>query len=74
MEDELKDLVEKRVFLTPDTVSCTIPAAVFAGARGAMITITAFGRDTARTREGIECRVLVRSSASVPVIRETDPR
>jgi hypothetical protein len=67
-DEELKSLLARGVLLK--TTSCTIPAGVFAGAKGAMITVTAFGRDLIQDRNGIETRVIVRSAASVAVMAQ----
>lgn len=66
--DEMKTLLEKGIVLSDKTTSCTIPAGVFSGARGAMISITAFGRDLTQDKNGIQTRVMVRSTANIAVM------
>lgn len=64
--DELKSLLERGVLLK--STSCTVPAGIFAGSTGAMISVTAFGPDVIQERNGVETRVIVRSSASIAVM------
>lgn len=66
--EELKSLLDKGVLLPPKATSCTIPGGIFAGATGAMISVTAFGHDKIQDANGIETRVLVRSSANVALM------
>ncbi len=40
---EVRALVEKGVYLTPDTTSCNIPAGIFEGCDNVMIQMTAYG-------------------------------
>ena len=65
--DEVAGYVDKKVLLAPYTVTCTIPAGVFRGSKSVFVNVTAFGPDKAQTRDGIETRVIVRSTAGIPV-------
>ena len=64
---EIKKLIEDKVLLPPEAVTCTIPARVFLGSRSVFVNITAFGVDKVQSSDGIQTRVIVRSTAGVPV-------
>ncbi len=67
-ENDVKKLIEKGVMLPPATTNCTIPAGIFKGANSAVLTITAFGKDKVQEKDGITTHVLVRSTATVPLL------
>jgi len=64
---EIASCVEKKVLLAPHTVTCTIPAAVFKGSKSVFVNVTAFGPDKVQVADGVETRVIVRSTAGIPV-------
>ncbi len=64
---EIEGYVENKVLLAPYTVTCTIPAGAFKGSKSVFVNVTAFGPDKVQTTDGIETRVVVRSTASIPV-------
>ncbi|MGC8862724.1 MAG: hypothetical protein ACP5R5_08105 [Armatimonadota bacterium] len=64
---EIARLIENKTLLPADAHSCTIPARVFLGSKSVFVTVTAFGPDKVQTADGIETRVIVRSTAGVPV-------
>lgn len=63
--EELKSLLDKKVLLPPESTTVTIPAGVFSGATGAMISVTAFGPDLIQDKGAFETRVIVRSMANI---------
>ena len=64
---EMDKLVKDGVLLPGTARSCTIPAKVFSGATGAMMIVTAFGRDVIQNKDDIETEVIVRSTATIPL-------
>ncbi len=67
-DEELGALLGKGVLLPATATSCTIPGGAFSGSLGAMISVTAFGRDKIQEKNGIETRVVVRSNATVALM------
>ena len=65
--DDIKLLTEDKALIPPEVTSCTIPAGVFKGCDGAVLTITAIGKDKVLLRGGFETRIIVRSTLSVPL-------
>ena len=55
--DEMNKLIKDNILLPGSATSCTIPEKVFAGAKGAMVIVTAFGRDVVQDKDGIETDV-----------------
>ncbi len=64
---EMDKLVKDGILLPGTARSCTIPAKVFSGATGAMMIVTAFGRDVVQHKDDIETDVIVRSTATIPL-------
>lgn len=65
--EQVSKYIADRVLLSPATTSCTIPAGIFKGCEGAMLTVTAIGMDKLQVVDGIETRIVVRSTANVPI-------
>lgn len=69
-EEELKSLLEKGILLPAKETRCTMPAGVLAEANGAMMTITAFGRDLIQEKNGVQTQVVVRSTVTIAMLRK----
>ena len=67
-DEELGALLEKGILLPATATSCTIPGGAFSGSVGAMISVTAFGRDKIQEKNGIQTRVVVRSNATMALM------
>lgn len=65
--DDVKMMIEGKCLIAPDATSCTIPAGVFKGCDGVVLTITALGKDKILSTGGVETRIIVRSTLSVPL-------
>lgn len=68
---EAAELINTKVLLPPNATTCTIPAGIFKGSESVFLTVTAIGADKVETRDGVETRVLVRSTVSVPIAGTT---
>ncbi len=68
---EITDLVNTKILLPPNATTCTIPAGIFRGSESVFLTVTAIGADKVETKDGVETRVLVRSTVSVPIAGTT---
>lgn len=66
--EEMARLIERKVLLPASATSCTIPAGIFRGAVGVILSVTAIGTDKVQEQNGIETRVIVRSGVSMPLI------
>lgn len=66
-KDELDKLVQSRVLLPSYEISATIPAGIFKGSTSVMLVMTAFGKDTIQSKDGIDTQVVIRSTASFPL-------
>jgi len=66
-EAEIKTMIEQSTLIPPTVTSCAIPAGIFKSSRGAMLMVTALGRDKSQTADGIDARVVIRSTLSVPL-------
>jgi hypothetical protein len=64
---EIASYVEKKVLLPPHAVTCTIPAGAFKGSKSVFVNVTAFGPDMVQVKDGVETRVVVRSTAGIPI-------
>ncbi len=62
---EVESYLKSGIILPPTATSCSIPAGIFAGMNTPMLTMTAIGKDTIQTKDGIETHVTVRSTATV---------
>ena len=67
--EQLKKYLEDGVLMSADTTSCTIPARIFKDSLGTMVTVVAIGKDTIQTKDDVETRLLVRSTADISFIR-----
>ncbi|MHB9036231.1 MAG: hypothetical protein ACYC64_06160 [Armatimonadota bacterium] len=65
--EEIGKLIEQKTLLPADATSATIPAKIFKGSTGVMLSVTAIGVDKVQQQDGIETRVIVRSTAGVPL-------
>jgi hypothetical protein len=65
--EELSKLIEQKALLPADTTSATIPANVFNGSTGVMLSVTAIGADIVQDKDDIQTRVIVRSIAGAPL-------
>lgn len=66
-DEKTKKMIEDKLLLPPDATSCVIPAGVFKEATGAMLTLTAVGKDKVIEKDGITTYILVRSTVSAPL-------
>lgn len=66
-KDELAMFIREGVLIPSYVASCTIPAGVFKGSTSVMLIMTAMGKDMSQTKDGIETRVIVRSTGGVPL-------
>lgn len=64
---DLDKLIEKKVVLPANATSCIIPAKIFKGSDSVMLTLIAIGSDKSQEKDGVQTRVVVRSSAGVPL-------
>jgi len=71
--ETVKELIKSGALLSPDTLSCTIPAGIFAGHNSVMLTIHAIGKDQILRNDEIEVRTVVRSSATIPIYVKPNP-
>lgn len=67
-KDDVEKYIKEGVLIPPYVVSSTIPAGVFKGSASVILVMTAVGKDLVQTKDGIETRVLVRSTGSVPLL------
>lgn len=67
-QEQVKELITDGVLLPPDTTACTIPAGVFKDMNSAMLTVTAFGKDTTQDTGGTTAQVVVRSTATASLL------
>lgn len=65
--EQVAKYIEDKVLLPADATSCVIPAKIFKGSTGAMLSITAIGTDKIQEKNGLETQVIVRSMASIPL-------
>lgn len=66
-KEDAEKYIKTGVMIPSYVASCTIPAGVFKGATSVMLVMTAVGKDLIQTKDGTETRVIVRSTASVPL-------
>lgn len=66
-KDDVEKYIKEGVLIPSYVASCTIPAGVFKGSASVMLVVTAVGKDLIQTDKDIETRVIVRSTASVPL-------
>jgi hypothetical protein len=66
-KDDVENYLKLGVLIPPYVASSTIPAGVFKGSTSVMLIMTAVGKDVVQTKDGIETRVLVRSTGSIPL-------
>ncbi|MCX8052961.1 MAG: hypothetical protein N3B12_04065 [Armatimonadetes bacterium] len=64
---EIANLIENRVLLPPDVVTCTIPAGVFKGSKSVFVNVIAFGPDKVQITDGIQTRIIIRSTTGIPI-------
>lgn len=62
-KDELDGLIDKGILLPASKTSCRIPAGIFKDTGAPTIIVTAIGTDKIQDKDGIETRVVVRSTA-----------
>lgn len=66
---EVRELVQKGIFLPPTTNACAIPAGIFEGAQGAMVHMTAFGPGQAFEAPNMpNIRVQTKSTGMLPLM------
>lgn len=53
--------------ISPDVTFCNIPAGIFEGTEGAMLTITVYGRDKIQDKDNIHTEVVIRSTLMLPL-------
>lgn len=71
-KEDVEKYLKNGVLLPPDKISCTIPAGIFKGSANVVLMITAVGRDTIQTDQGVDTQVVVRSTASLPLYSEVN--
>jgi len=71
--ETVAELVESGALLGPDTLSCTIPAGIFQGQGSVMLSVHALGKDQIRRKKDVETRLIVRSSANIPIYVKPTP-